>query len=174
MGLRVWAAVAAMAVTACREPELCTQSGCVWEPWIRVADDGTADGRLRAGDYVFRIDSPHVVVEWSCAVAGGDVPDPACDRSHLLAMGELDGEPVRWDVEASHESDGLHVGLVEIRDDGATWAGPDQFTVAVSRDGEAVVVSMHRPEYIGQWPNGVECGMYCARATEPVVVRVPP
>ncbi|MBZ5712481.1 hypothetical protein [Nannocystis pusilla] len=174
MRLRVGAAVASVSIGACREPEVCTQSGCAREPWIRVVDDDTTDGRLRAGDYVFRIDSPYAAVEWSCAVASGDVPDPACDRSRLEAMGELDGEPVRWVVEASHGRDGLHVGMVELRDGGATWAGPDEFTITVSRDGEAVATAKHRPEYVGDWPNGVECELYCAAATEPVVVHVPP
>lgn len=166
-------AIVAMAVAACPEPQVCTQIGCATEPWIRVVDEGPGGGRLRAGDYTFRLESTLVTLEWTCALAGGDSPDSGCDRSALTAEGELEGEPVEWFVGATHGDDGLHITLVETREGGYIITGPDEFTITVIRDGEVVVAETHRPDYVGTWPNGRECGPYCGGASEPVVVRVP-
>lgn len=166
-------ALAVLVVAACSEPEVCTQSGCAVEPWIRVVDEGTAGGSLRPGDYHFRLQSAAVVLEWECTLATAEPPDAACDRASLTAMGELEGEPVRWDVDATHEGDGLALALAEVREDGGVVTGPDELTITVTRDGTVQAQAIHRPTYIGNWPNGTECGPYCAAASEAVVVRVP-
>ena len=164
--------LAAMVVgAACQEPEVCTLSGCAFEPWIRVTDEGTAGGHLRTGAYLLRLRSAHMTLEWACVVTIADAPDPACDRASLTAMGELDGAPLRWAVDVTHDVDGLAVTLVEMYEDSMT--GPDELTITVIRDGDVEAEETHRPEYIGRWVNGVECGPYCAAASEPVVVRVP-
>lgn len=170
-----WARVGLLAALAggCPEPSVCTQAGCSWDPWIRIADDATADGRLRAGSYRFRLHSPHASAEWDCLVTVVDEPDPACDVAPTGAHGELDGEPVRWSIEASHDPGGLAITLIEIRDDGYIMTGPAQLSITVQRDGVTVAESTHAPEYVGRWVNGMECGPYCAAATEPVVVQLP-
>lgn len=167
------ALAALMSGAACPEPDVCTLSGCASEPWIRVVDEGITGGHLRAGKYVFRLQSADMTLEWECVLAADDAPDPACDRSSLTAMGESKDGPVRWVVDVVHEGDGLAIELVEIREEGKIITGPEQLTITVMRDDLVQIEETHDPEYTGNWPNGMECGPYCAAASEPVVVRVP-
>lgn len=163
---------AVLAGAACPEDEVCTQSGCTSEPWIRVVDETTEGGFLRPGKYLFRLKSTYLTLDWECTIVTSDAPDPACDRSSITAMGEFDDAPVHWVVDAIHGVDGLAIAFVEVREDGQMISGPDIFTVSVIRENKVQADETHQPEYIGRWPNGMKCGPYCGYASETVIVHI--
>jgi len=106
---------------------------------VAVVDDGAPGGGLRAGAYEFSVTTDYAEKSWTCALPAEDC---ALDFFTDFEDGEDSGT---LSIVARVGETGLELEVLETR--GNVWSGPAEFTVAVERDGAAVVEKTFAPRY---------------------------
>ncbi len=126
-------------------PAACTEIGCVDALYIDLAGP---DGPLPEGDYTVSLKTAESDRTCPLTIKPGGIPGEqgpeACQVADVVSGG------------------GLRLDLRRV--DG-------QVAVHVTRDGDSVGSLSTRPVYLGQFPNGPDCGEACQTATVRVEVR---